>query len=210
MDKVLAGQPLKVPMMLVHSLWDQEDIYGAIAVYKALEPKDTANDMVFLVMGPWHHGQEIEDGSTLGRAPVRDQHRRSTSSGNILRPFLDHYLKDDAPEGRCRARLRVRDRDEHLAAARRLARGLRRAAARSSRRRSICSPARGSASPRPKRGDAPFDEYVSDPAKPVPFRARPIQPVGYDNGLTWPRLAGRTTSARRPAGRTSWCSPPTC
>ena len=29
MDKVLAAQPLKVPMMLVHSLWDQEDIYGA-------------------------------------------------------------------------------------------------------------------------------------------------------------------------------------
>ena len=38
----------------------------------------------------------------------------------------------------------------------------------------------------PKAGDAAFDEYVSDPAKPVPFRARPIQPVGYDNGLTWP------------------------
>ena len=35
-------QPLKVPIMLVHSLWDQEDIYGAIAVYKAIKPKDTA------------------------------------------------------------------------------------------------------------------------------------------------------------------------
>ena len=39
----------------------------------------------------------------------------------------------------------------------------------------------------PKAGDAAFDEYVSDPAKPVPFRARPIQPVGYDNGMTWPQ-----------------------
>ncbi|HWE53205.1 MAG TPA: CocE/NonD family hydrolase, partial [Bryobacteraceae bacterium] len=55
MDKILAAQPLKVPVMLVHSLWDQEDIYGAIAVYKAIKPKDTANDKVFLVMGPWHH-----------------------------------------------------------------------------------------------------------------------------------------------------------
>ncbi len=35
MDKILAEQPLKVPVMLVDSLWDQEDIYGAIAVYKA-------------------------------------------------------------------------------------------------------------------------------------------------------------------------------
>jgi putative CocE/NonD family hydrolase len=40
----------------------------------------------------------------------------------------------------------------------------------------------------PKSGDAAFDEYVSDPAKPVPFRARPIEPVGYDDkGLTWPK-----------------------
>src|SRR5262252_7806991 len=37
-DKVLADQPLKVPVMLVHSLWDQEDIYGAIAVYRAIKP----------------------------------------------------------------------------------------------------------------------------------------------------------------------------
>ena len=37
-----------------------------MAVYKALKPKDTDNDKVFLVIGPWHHGQEIEDASTLG------------------------------------------------------------------------------------------------------------------------------------------------
>ena len=74
-DKVLAAQPLKVPVMLVHSLWDQEDIYGALAVYKAIEPKDTDNDKVFLVMGPWHHGQEIDDGSTLGALQVRQRHR---------------------------------------------------------------------------------------------------------------------------------------
>ena len=28
-DKLLGAQPLTVPVMLVHSLWDQEDIYGA-------------------------------------------------------------------------------------------------------------------------------------------------------------------------------------
>ena len=65
-DRILAEQPLRVPVMLVHSLWDQEDIYGAIAVYKAIKPKDTANNRVFLVLGPWHHGQEIHDGSALG------------------------------------------------------------------------------------------------------------------------------------------------
>jgi putative CocE/NonD family hydrolase len=37
----------------------------------------------------------------------------------------------------------------------------------------------------PKTGDAAFDEYISDPAKPVPFRARPIQPMGYGGRFTW-------------------------
>ena len=92
MDKILAAQPLKVPVMLVDSLWDQEDIYGAPAVYKAIKPKDTDNDKVFLVMGPWHHGQEIEDGSTLGALKF------GSDTGlyfreNILRPFLDSIFE---------------------------------------------------------------------------------------------------------------------
>src|ERR1700685_2837062 len=66
MDRILAAQPLKVPTLLVDSLWDQEDIYGAPAVYKALKPKDGGHDKLFLVLGPWHHGQEIGDGSSLG------------------------------------------------------------------------------------------------------------------------------------------------
>ncbi|HLW78320.1 MAG TPA: CocE/NonD family hydrolase, partial [Terriglobia bacterium] len=40
----------------------------------------------------------------------------------------------------------------------------------------------------PKPGGSEFDEYISDPAKPVPFRKRPVRPMGYDasKGLTWP------------------------
>ena len=93
-DKVLAGQPLTLPVMVVHSLWDQEDIYGAIAVYQALEAKDTGNDKVFLVLGPWHHGQEIQDGSTLGPLRFNSDTGRYFRT-ELLRPFLDHYLKDD-------------------------------------------------------------------------------------------------------------------
>src|SRR5215467_12066152 len=98
MDKTLAEQPLKVPTMLVHSLWDQEDIYGAPAVYNAIKPKDTNNDKVFLVMGPWHHGQEIGDGSTLGALKFHTDTAYYFRQ-NILRPFLDQYLKDGAPAG---------------------------------------------------------------------------------------------------------------
>ena len=91
MDKILAAQPLKVPMMLVHSLWDQEDIYGAIAVYKALEPKDTGNDKVFLVLGPVapRPGRSTTaatlgalrfDSDTALHVPARGPARRSSTS----------------------------------------------------------------------------------------------------------------------------------
>jgi uncharacterized protein len=95
-DKILGAQPLSVPVMLVHSLWDQEDIYGAPAVYRAIEPKDTNNDKVFLVLGPWHHGQEILDGSALGAIRF-DADTALYFRQHILRPFLDQYLKDGAP-----------------------------------------------------------------------------------------------------------------
>jgi hypothetical protein len=183
-DKVLANEPLNVPVMLVDSLWDQEDIYGALAVYKAIKPKDKDNDKVFLVIGPWHHAQEIGDASSLG--PLKFGSDTGTYfRQKILRPFLDRYLRDDAaktdispvyayetgtnawhrlpawPAG-CAADCPVKSTPLYL----------------------VGGPKLSFAAPKP--GDPEFDEYVSDPAKPVPFRARPIQPIGYDNGLTWP------------------------
>src|SRR5580693_4790953 len=96
-DKLLAKQPLKTPVMLVHSLWDQEDIYGAPAVYKAIEPLDKKNDMVFLVMGPWHHGQMIGNGSSLGAVKFGSDTALYFRK-KILAPFLAQYLKDGAPK----------------------------------------------------------------------------------------------------------------
>jgi len=183
MDKILAAQPLKVPVLLVASLWDQEDIYGANAVYKAIKPKDVNNDKVFLVMGPWFHGQEIGDGSSLGAL------RFSSDTGlyfreKILLPFLDQYLKDGAPKADvapatvfetgtntwrrlpawpagCAGGCSIRPAKLYLEAGLKAGFGA------------------------PKAGDSAYDEYVSDPAKPVPFRSRPIQPGGYGGEFTW-------------------------
>ncbi len=181
MDKILAAQPLKVPVMLVDSLWDQEDIYGAMAVYKALKPKDTNNNKVFLVIGPWHHGQEILDGSTLG--PLKfNSDTALYFRQNILRPFLDEYLKDSTskadlppvsafetgtnvwqrlpswPAG-CASGCTIRPTPLYLTAGLKL---------------SFAAP---------RLGDTAFDEYISDPAKPVPFRARPIDDATWSQWL---------------------------
>ncbi|MGN6376258.1 MAG: CocE/NonD family hydrolase [Sphingomonas sp.] len=92
MDKILAARPIKVPMMLVAGEWDQEDIYGAPAVYKALAPKDANHDMIYMTLGPWFHGQEIRDGSKLGEIQW-DSDTAKWWRWHVLAPFLAHYLK---------------------------------------------------------------------------------------------------------------------
>ena len=92
MDKILAAQPLKVPVMLVDSLWDAEDIYGAPAMYRALEPKDANNDMLFMSIGPWYHGQAIDQGRNTGNIQW-DQDASKWWRHHVLASFLAHYLK---------------------------------------------------------------------------------------------------------------------
>ncbi len=182
-DKVLSAQSLKVPVMLVHSLWDQEDIYGAIAVYKALESKDTNNDKVFLVMGPWHHGQEIDDGSRLGALKFNSDTALYFRQ-EILRPFLDHYLQDGSPKADVPP---VAAFETGTNTWRRLTAWPAGCATECVRATPLYLAAGLTLSFNEPRVGAAYEEYVSDPAKPVPFRARPIQPVGYDNGMTWPQ-----------------------
>src|SRR5436305_5203369 len=175
-DKILAAQPLQVPFMLVHSLWDQEDIYGDIAVYKATKPKDTNNDHVFLVMGPWCHGGEIGEGSQLGAIKF-DSDTALYFRKNILRPFLDQYLKDGAPKA-------------NLAPVTAFETGSN--AWRSYDRWPIGSGSRmylqaGAklAFTSPPAGNA-FTEFVSDPAKPETYPLRPNRPSNREAWLRWP------------------------
>ena len=198
MDRILAAQPLKVPTLLVHSLWDQEDIYGAPAVYKALKPKDTGNDMLFLVLGPWHHGQEIDEGSSLGALRFGSDTAQYFRS-HILRPFLDRYLKDDAPAKAIPPVSAFETGTNQWQSLPGWPAGCASGCSLKPTRLYPLDGHRLSFTP-PGPGDSEFDEYVSDPARPVPFRSRPIQPVGYDNGLTWPEWL--VDDQREASGRT--------
>jgi uncharacterized protein len=176
MDKILGALPLTIPVMLVHSLWDQEDIYGAPAVYRAIKPKDTNNDKVFLVMGPWHHGQEIEDGNTLGALRFETNTSR-TFQREVLLPFLNQYLKDGAPKANV-APVTAYETGTNVW------RRLDSWPAAPSTTLLYLEPNLKLGFAAPSGGTA-YDEYVSDPAKPVPFRSRPSQPIGYEAPLTW-------------------------
>ncbi len=192
MDKVLGARPLTVPVMLVHSLWDQEDIYGAPAVYRALEPKDVNNDKVFLVMGPWHHGQEIEDGSSLGALRFESNTSR-TFMRDILLPFLDQYLKDGAPKANV-APVTAFETGANVW------QRLDKWPAGTHTTQLYLEPGLKAAFTAPSATGAAYDEYVSDPAKPVPFRSRPSQPIGYVAPLTWAQWL--VDDQREASGRT--------
>ena len=187
MDKIIAAQPLKVPVMLVHSLWDQEDIYGATAVYRALKPKDVGNDMVYLTMGPWHHGQEIGDGSRTGE--VRwDQDAAKWWRGHVLAPFLAHYLKgapmDVAPVTAFQSGTNEWQRLPAWPTAQ-------------ASQKLYLKPGMALGFV-PATGLAQTADYVSDPARPVTFVPRPVRIVGYDDDhwTGWLTTDQRNVAAR--------------
>jgi hypothetical protein len=198
MDKVLAADfrtnGIPIPILLVDSFWDQEDIYGAPAVYKAIKPLDKNNDKVFIVFGPWHHGQEIEPADSLGAI------RFGSDTGtwfrkNVLAPFLAHYLKDDAPAMDIApvTAFETGKNEWQKLPSWPTAPATKPLYLESGFKLSFSNSANPASS-------APYDEYISDPAKPVPFRARPAQPVGYVLPLTWPQWL--VDDQREASGRT--------
>ncbi len=187
MDKILAAQPLTVPTLLVHSLWDQEDIYGASAVYRALKDKAGASENLYLTLGPWHHGQEIDDGTHSGKI-VWDQDAAKWWRWHVLAPFLAHYLKD-APMDVAKVTAFQSGTNEW----RRLATWPLVPAT----TKLYLKPGMG-LSFSPAGGAFQTADYVSDPAHPVTFVPRPVRPVSYedDHWTDW-----LTTDQRNAASR---------
>jgi len=180
-DRVLAAQPLAVPVMIVHSLWDQEDIYGGAAVYKALEPKDRGNDRVYLVLGPWHHGQSVRDGNTLGAIRF-DSDTALTFRREILRPFLDHYLKDGAPKHDVAPVMAFETGTNKWRRLQSWPSGCARGCTIQPTPLYLGPDGKAGFTAPAARGAA---EYISDPAKPVPFVQRPVVPGAFDDGMQW-------------------------
>ena len=161
-DKWLAARPLKVPTMIEVGQWDQEDSYGGPAVYRALEPKDKNNDMVSLHIGPWRHSGANHYGYDLGALVFTGDTAREWRV-EYVKPFFDHYLKGgpdpkSPPVLTYATGINQWQKSDHWPVG---------------SPRPIYLAANGSASFE-KPAAAGHDEYVSDPAKPVPFIPRPV------------------------------------
>ncbi len=167
-----------VPTLNVAGWWDQEDFYGPVTIYRALETHDSANRN-FLVVGPWRHGGwsggpgqklgKIDFGSATG-----EYFRR-----NIEAPFFAFYLKDKGALSQPEATVFESGSNRW--------RTFDRWPPREAKTRSLYFHANGVLSfDPPSAGEgSSFDSYVSDPAHPVPYRPRPIEPTYYPKGSGW-------------------------
>jgi uncharacterized protein len=184
LDKTMSQQPLKVPTMWIQGLWDQEDMWGAIHCYLAMEPKDTHHDMNFLVMGPWRHSGVNYDGYSLGplkwEGDTALQFRR-----DVLKPFFDQYLKDGAPRAATPPVLIYNTGENHWDRLNSWPPACESGCATKSKPLYLARDLGLSFTPPPGSNDQSpesYDEYVSDPSKPVPYLPRPIV---FSDGDAW-------------------------
>jgi len=183
LDKLMAAQPLTVPTLWLQGLWDQEDMWGAIHCYLAVEPKDRDNDKNFLVMGPWRHSQVNYQGYSLGplkwEGDTAMQFRR-----DVLLPFFNQYLLDGAPKADTPPVLIYNTGQNHWD--RFPAWPLSCDTGCPNQPRQLYLEANGRLSFVPPAATGPaYDEYVSDPAKPVPYRPRPVDHSDQAAWQTW-------------------------
>ncbi len=172
-DRWMAAQPLTVPTMLVVGQWDQEDSYGAPAVYRAMEPKDKNNDMVTLVIGPWRHSGVNHYGYSLGDLTFTGDTAKEFRV-KYMKPFFDYHLKGAA--------------DPHTPPVITYATGV---------NQWEHSPKWPMGTPTPlylghnfsasfaAAATAGHDDYISDPAKPVPYVPRPVTDSVRGQWITW-------------------------
>jgi putative CocE/NonD family hydrolase len=170
---------VKVPTLSVAGWWDQEDFYGPVRIYDELEKYDT-NGINYLVVGPWRHGGWSGGaGDSLGAIKF-GSNTAEYFRDKIQAPFFAYYLKDKG----------ARDFPQAItfeAGANEWRRWDQWPPTNSTDTRSLYfgpnkSLAIATVAPN---NPTPYDEFVSDPAHPVPYRHRPIQPTYFPGGSKW-------------------------
>jgi putative CocE/NonD family hydrolase len=164
-----------VPTLTVGGWWDQEDRFGPLATYEALERGDTGRQN-FLVMGPWNHGGWR---NPARRMPIVDAGTQDAYLRDVEAPWFAYYLKGKGSPKQPEAMV-------YDAGAQRWREFPTWPPKEGGTAKSLYLRAGGKLSfEPPKAGEVPFDQYVSDPAHPVPYRPRPIEQTYDPRGSRW-------------------------
>jgi len=162
-----------VPNLNVAGWWDQEDFYGPIATYENLEKSDKKN-LNYLVAGPWNHGGWGHgEGKSLGAIPFGSD-TSSYFRQKIEAPWFAYWLKDKGTLPVKEATVFQSGSDTWTS--------FDSWPPREAQNRNLYFHEDGELSFEPPKTESAeaFDSYVSDPARPVPYRNRPID-------MTYPR-----------------------
>jgi putative CocE/NonD family hydrolase len=153
---------IKPAVLTVGGFFDAEDAYGAQHVYKAIEKQNpTTKNM--LVLGPWYHGgwERSADGQFFG-----DQDFGSNTSKyfqeNIQLPFFNYYLKDKGTMDLPEASIFISGSNQWHR--------FNEWPPKNTTEKSLYLQSNGKLSFSAPTEKVSFDEYVSDPASPVPYQ----------------------------------------
>ena len=154
-----------VPTLTVGGWWDQEDEYGPLASYAALERTDTAG-VNFLVMGPWYHGQWFADSATaLGN--IRFGRPTGVDFRALQTRWFAYWLKGEGDGKFPEATVFDAGTNEW--------RSFDRWPPAAAQTKHLFFRENGGLSFDPPTAATGADQYVSDPAHPVPYRPRPVE-----------------------------------
>ena len=169
---------VSVPILHVAGWWDQEDFYGPLKIYEALESHDHAQSN-FFVSGPWNHGGwNGGSGRKLGTVDFGSdtgQYFREQIRARWFALHLKGKTQTNFPEA-ITFQTGANQWETHTAWPPREGVHRRRLYFQSNGRLAFAPPSENSR--------AAADRFVSDPARPVPYRNRPIEPT-YGSGSRW-------------------------
>jgi len=162
---------VKVPTLNIAGWWDPEDFYGPMTIYGALEQHDTAHRN-YLIAGPWNHGSWRGKARHLGMIDFGSDTAQYYAR-NLSGPWLNHWLR--------------RGGELFMAGANVFETGANRwmrydswPPKEGTRVSRLYLASRRRLSFDASKSPAGYDEYVSDPASPVPYLRRPIKPTFQD------------------------------
>ena len=154
-----------VPTLTVGGWWDQEDEYGPLASYAALEKTDTAG-VNCVVIGPWYHGQWFADSATsLGN--IRFGRPTGVDFRALQTRWFAYWLKGEGDGKFPEATVFDAGSNEWRTFDKWPPAG--------AQTKHLYFRDNGGLSFDPPTAAAGADQYVSDPAHPVPYRPRPVE-----------------------------------
>jgi len=172
-------------VLTVGGWFDAEDLQGPFSTFHAI---DKNNPGIFnaLVIGPWVHGGWARyDGARLGRVEFASNTSEYYRK-NILFPFFEQYLKGSADAKLPKAYV--------FETGTNVWRQYSAWPPKNAEPKTLYFHAKGELSFTPPTADSPsYDEYVSDPAKPVPYVGYPALDVPQEYMLSDQRFADSRT-----------------